>query len=274
MVLILPIVHLEAMKNHANLLLIGGLFLAAPLFADLAQVQRQIEALHREIESERNMYQTEISRLSTGEKTSRARLDDMRVQTRRARQEADSLRKLLAAQTRPGQSQVIEQKRLQDWNRRFSLALADLVDSALTKVVREELPYYAEPKERSLTDLSRGLRTGVVPPDQGLGQAFDHLSEIVSWAGKVEAVAGSYTSLAGAPLNGFFVRVGGVFEGFVTEDGKVGAYRMKDAEGWKWKESLTSDRRDNLLKIARMTLSGEQPGFVSVPFGLVSGGLQ
>jgi len=261
------------MKNPANLLVAGGLLLAAPLFADLAQVQRQIEALQREVDSERNMYQAEASRLSAGEKASRARLEDMRLQTRRARHEADSLRRVLAAQVRPGQSQAAEQKRLQDWNRRFALALADLVDSTLEKLVREELPHYAEPKERSLIDLSRGLRTGVVTPDQGLGQAFDHLSEIVAWSGKVEATAGSYTSQAGAPLNGFYVRVGGVFEGFVTEDGKTGAYRMKDAEGWKWKESLTSDRRDNLLKIARMTLSGEQPGFVSVPFGLISGGL-
>ena len=133
---------------------------------------------------------------------------------------------------------------------------------------------YRDPKERSLRDLSRGLRTGVIPPDQGLGQAFDHLSEILSWAGKVEAVAGSYTSLAGAPLNGFYVRVGGVFEGFVTGDGKTGAYRLHDDKGWQWKESLTADRRENLLKIARMATAGEQPGFVAIPFGLVSGGLQ
>lgn len=262
------------MKIFASWINAGGLLLATPLLADLALVQRQTEALQREIESEKQAYQIELARSKAAESATRTRLADMRIQTLRARREADSLKGILAAQGRPGQGLAAEQKRLQDWNRRFANALADQVDAVLAKLTREELPVYREPKERSLKDLSRGLRTGVIPPDQGIGQAFDHLSEILAWAGKVEAVAGSYNNLAGAPLNGYYVRVGGVFEGFVTEDGKTGAYRMMDEKGWQWKESLTADRRDNLLKIARMTTAGEQPGFVAIPFGLVSGGLQ
>ena len=252
-------------------IILNGL-LTVPALADLASVQRQIESLERDVETERQMYQSEQARKAASEKSTRARLGDMRDQARRARREADSLRTLLAAQGRPGQAQADEQKRLQAWNRRFAEALAGQVDAVLLKLARDELPYYAEPKERALKDLARGLRTGVVAPDQGLGQAFDHLSEILAWAGKVEAAAGSYTTLAGAPVNGWYVRVGGVFEGFVTEDGKTGAYRFKDDRGWHWKESLTAERRDNLLKIVRMATAGEQPGFVPVPFGLVSGG--
>ena len=259
------------LRNTFAIFLAGSL--AVPAMADLASVRRQIESLERDIETERQMYHSELGRKTAGEQGSRARLADMRDQTRRARREADSLRALLAAQGRPGQGQAEEQKRLQAWNRSFAEALAGQVDAVLLKLSREELPYYAEPKERALKDLARGLRTGVVPPDQGLGQAFDHLSEILGWAGKVEAAAGSYTTLAGAPLNGWYVRVGGVFEGFVTEDGKTGAYRFKDERGWHWKESLTVERRDNLLKIVRMATAGEQPGFVPIPFGLVSGGL-
>jgi hypothetical protein len=265
------------MIKTAPLLMLGGLLLAHPALAGLPEVQRRIDALEREIGTERRMLETEAARKAAGEKSALARLADMREQTRRARREADSLKQVLAAQARPGQNQADEQKRLKAWNDRFAHALADRVDAVLAKLEREELPHYAEPKQRALKDLSRGLRTGVIPPDQGLGQAFDHLSEIIGWASKVEAVAGSYTTLAGAPANGFFVRVGGAFEGFVTEDGKLGAYRMKgmkDSEGWQWKESLTAERRDNLLRIARMTTAGEQPGFVPVPFGLVSGGAQ
>ena len=220
------------------------------------------------------MYQTEQARKASSDQGSKSRLEEMRGQAQRARREADSLKRVLVAQGRPGQSQAAEQQKLQEWNRRFAHALADRVDSVLVKLGREELPYYAEPKERALKDLSRGLRTGVVTPDLGLGQAFDHLSEILAWGSKAEAVAGSYTTFAGAPLNGFYIRVGGVFEGFVTEDGKTGAYRIKDGHGWQWKETLTAERRENLIKIARMSLSGAQPGFVPVPFGLVSGGLQ
>lgn len=253
---------------------LASLLYAAPIAADLPQIQRQIEVVQRELESERQMYQTEQARKTSSDQGSKSRLEEMRGQAQRARREADSLKRVLVAQGRPGQSQAAEQQKLQEWNRRFAHALADRVDSVLVKLGREELPYYAEPKERALKDLSRGLRTGVVTPDLGLGQAFDHLSEILAWGSKAEAVAGSYTTFAGAPLNGFYIRVGGVFEGFVTEDGKTGAYRIKDGHGWQWKETLTAERRENLIKIARMSLSGAQPGFVPVPFGLVSGGLQ
>lgn len=268
------LVMVPCKRNGAMALVLSLAFFVPTVFADLSQVQKQIDALQRELESERQMYQAELSRKAAAEQGSKARLVEMRMQIQRAKREVDSLKALLAATAKPGHNQVAEQQRLQEWNKRFAQALAERIDSALAKLVREELPAYAEPKERALKDLARGLRTGVINPDQGLGQAFDHLSEIIAWGSKCEAVVGSYTSLAGAPLNGFYVRVGGVFEGFVTEDGKIGAYRLKDESGWQWKESLTAERRENLLKIARMSLSGEQPGFVPVPFGLVSGGLQ
>jgi Protein of unknown function (DUF3450) len=267
-------IHFAAKSLTGLRLALTATMSATFAWADLPQVQRQIETLQRELESERQMYQAEVSRKASAENGSKSRLTEMRTQIQRARREADSLKLVLEAKGRPGQTQAAEQQKLQEWNRSFAHALAEQVDSVLAKLAREELPYYAEPKERALKDLSRGLRTGVISPDQGLGQAFDHLSEILAWGSKCEAVAGSYITSAGAPLNGFYVRVGGVFEGFVTEDGKTGAYRIKDDHGWQWKESLTAERRENLLKMARMSISGEQPGFVPVPFGLVSGGLQ
>lgn len=267
-------------RSRLTLLLWGALLPAAAAPApgtapaDLARVERQVDALERELASERQAYLAEAARKTASEASAKARLAEMREQTRRARRESDSLKALLAAQARPGRSLAEEQKRLQEWNRRFAAALAGYLDTVLSRLSREELPDYAAPKERALKDLARGLRTGVVPPEQGLGQAFDHLSEILGWGAKCEAVAGSYTTAAGAPLNGFYVRVGGVFEAFVTEDGKTGAYRLKDVSGWQWKETLTAERRDNLLRMARMLTAGEQPGFVPVPFGLASGGLQ
>jgi hypothetical protein len=120
--------------------------------------------------------------------------------------------------------------------------------------------------------LSRGLRTGVISPEEGLGQLLDQLSGIIDLGRKVESRPGAYTTLAGRPVDGFYVSAAGVFEAFVSKDGAVGAYRRKSENGWEWKESLPSERRENLLKISRMLQGGEEPGFVSIPFGLVSGG--
>jgi serine/threonine protein kinase len=154
---------------------------------------------------------------------------------------------------------------------RAPFASADQV-AVLAKVLREELPDIAQSRERTLRDLSRGLRTGVVPPEEGLGLLLDQLSGIIDYGRKAESRPGTYTTLDGRPVDGHFVAVGGVFEGFISTDGAIGAYRRKTEKGWEWKESLPADRRENLLKMSRMLQGGEAPGFVPVPFGLVSGG--
>jgi hypothetical protein len=240
--------------------------------AELARLQRQIDQLQRDVDAERQLHEADLVRQKAWETSAKGQLADTRAQSRRARFEADSLARVLKAVGSPTQNRAEELQRAKKEADAFASALADQADAVLAKVMREELPDFAESRERALRDLSRGLRTGVVPPEEGLGLLLDQLSGIIDYGRKAEARPGSYVTLDGRPVDGHYVAVGGVFEGFISIDGAVGAYRRKTEQGWEWKESLPADRRENLLKMSRMLQGGETPGFVPVPFGLVSGG--
>ena len=261
------------MKTGLAILVLGWAAQAAD--ADLARVQRQIDPVRREVEAERQAYEADLARQKAWEASSRAQLADTRAQSRRARAEADSLGRVLKGLGDPAVDKVREQKNIQAESEAFARAVADRADALLEKIKREELPGYAESKERSLRDLSRGLRSGVIPADEGLAKLLDALSETIDRGRKVEAQQGAYTALDGRPLDGTYVRAGGFFEAFVSKDGSFGAYRIKSNEkggaGWTWKETLGAERRDNLLKIARMLAGEQEAGFVPLPFGIISG---
>lgn len=240
--------------------------------SDPARLQRQIEQLQRDVDAERQLHDADRSRHKAWEASAQDELADMRGQARRARAEADSLAKVLAALGSPTQNRAAELQAARQEGEAFARALAAHADTVLAKVLRQELPDFAASRERSLRDLARGLRTGVIPPEDGLGQLLDQVSAIIEYGRKAEVRPGTYTTRAGRPVEGHFVAVGGVYEGFISVDGAVGAYRRRTGSGWEWNESLPSGRRENLLRISRMLQGSETPGFVPVPFGLVSGG--
>ena len=248
--------------------------MSLPVHADpeLLRLQRQIDQLQRDVDAERQMYEADLARQKAWESASAGQLEDTRRQARRARAEADSLSRVLRSLGSPTQNRAEENARAKQEAEAFARALADQTDAVLAKVLREELPEFAESRERPLRDLARGLRTGVIPPDQGLGQLLDQLSAIIEYGRKAEARPGTYTTLDGRPVEGHFIAVAGVFEGFVTTDGALGAVRRRTDAGWTWNESLPAERRENLLKIAHMLQGSVEPSFVPVPFGLVSGG--
>jgi hypothetical protein len=239
---------------------------------ELARLQRQLEQLQRDVDAERQLHEADLARHKAWEASAKSQLTDTRTQARRARAEADSLERVLKTYGNPTQNRAEEQAKAKKEADAFAAVLADQADAVLAKVLREELPDFAESRERALRDLSRGLRSGVIAPEDGLGQLFDQLSAIIEYGRKAEARPGTYTTRDGRPVDGQYVAVGGIFEGFVSADGVVAAYRTKGEKGWQWNESLPAERRENLLKMARMLQGSEDAGFVAVPFGLVSGG--
>lgn len=245
---------------------------ADPANPELARLQRQIEQLQRDVDAERQLHDADLARHKAWEASAKGQLTDTRAQARRARGEADSLARVLKALGSPTQNRAEDMQAAKKEADAFAAALADQADAVLAKVLREELPDFAASRERALRDLARGLRTGVIAPEEGLGQLLDQLSAVIEYGRKAEVRPGTYTTIAGRPVEGHFVAVGGIYEGFISADGAVGAYRRKTENGWEWSESLPADRRENLLKMSRMLQGSEEPGFVPVPFGLVSGG--
>lgn len=256
----------------------AGLGLTAHADPERSRIQEQIEQVRRDIDAERRLYEAEAERRQVREETTADQIEETRRQARRARAESDSLAGVLRSLGSPAQSRAEDLRQAHEEAEAFARAAADWADSALEKILREELPAYAEQKERDLKDLSRGLRTGVIPADEGLGRLLDQLAGILEQGRSAETRPGTYTTLAGRPVEGHFVSAGGFFEGFVSADGEFAAYLRREGRreegGWSWVESVPADRRENLLHTATMIQGGREPGFVPLPFGLVSGGAE
>ncbi len=250
-----------------TLLFCLGAAWAAP--QTLEEIQAKIAQVEREIESERQLLQAETSRSESWSVASEERLSNLRAQSLRAWREADSLAKEKDFLIRQREGVKGRQQHIDQVLESLAARIADQVDSVAAQVEREELPSIAEVKSKELRDISRGLRAGLLKPEEGLGRALDQVGDIIDHGSKVSATPGPFQTAEGLTLAGQYVRAGGLFEGFVSDDGAFGAYRRRSADGtWEWRETLTADRRRQLQKVVAMLKEGDEPGFVTLPLGL------
>ncbi len=134
--------------------------------SNLAEMQRNIDKLQREIENEKQLYQSDLSRKSVWDATSKQRIEDMRTQVKRARLEADSLNREIGGIAKSREAALLSKDQNQKKLQEFAVAVADQVDAILAKMQESELPSTVEAKERPLRDISRGLRTGILAPEE------------------------------------------------------------------------------------------------------------
>jgi hypothetical protein len=247
-------------------------FGAAALFAapqTLEEIQAKIAQMEREVESERQMLQSESSRSQSWTVSSTERLENLRIQAQRAWKESDSLSKEKDYLIGQRESVKYRQQHIDKVLETLAARVADQVDSIASQMEREELPSIVESKSKELREISRGLRAGLIKPEEGLARGLDQVGELIDLGSKVSVKPGSFQTKSGLTLSGQFVRAGGIFEGFVSDNGELGAYRRRSAEGdWQWNETLTAEHRQQLKKVASMLREGEQPGFAHLPLGL------
>jgi len=236
--------------------------------ASLDETRNAVDKLRREIETERQNLAVEQERQDIWTKNSEERLIHMRQETQRAQREIDSLGqvrdRLLASRQAEGNAKA-EAKLAEQ---QIAGSIADQIALLKARIATQELPTLAEIKVKEMGDIERGLRAGLLSPEDGLGRALDQLGDMIDDGGKVSSKVGTYTTQKGLALPGTYVTAGGIFEAFVSDDGQLGAYRLKTDSVWIWKETLNAERRMNLQKIAGMIKGTEKPGFVALPIGL------
>lgn len=253
------------------------LFLAAvPAFAqgvaDPARLERDLDKVRRELETERELLKADAARRESWESASRQRLGDMREQSRRAARESDSLRKLIR-KWEDEASLAVDQRTLAE---RSLVGLLEVIATevdASRAMLRHELPSVAEDRGRQLADISRGLRSGIIAPADGLARALDVLSGLADVAGRTEAVPGVYTRGDNREIPGTYLRVGGLFEAFVSDDDQTAAIRQRTAEGtWVWRETLGRPQIAGIRSGIQVLKAQAAPGFVVLPMGVAAGG--
>lgn len=253
------------------------LFLAAvPAFAqvvaDPSRLERDLEKVRRELDTERELLKADAARKQSWESASRQRLTDMREQSRRAARESDSLRALIR-QWEDEASLAVDQRTLAE---RSLVGLLEVIANevdASRAMLRDELPSIAEDRGRQLSDISRGLRSGIITPADGLARALDVLSGLADVAGRSEAVPGVYTRGDNREIPGMYLRVGGLLEAFVSDDDQTAAIRQRTAEGtWVWRETLGKPQVAGIRSGIEVLKAQTTPGFVVLPMGVAAGG--
>ena len=253
------------------------LFLAAvPAFAqvaaDPARLERDLEKVRRELETERELLKADAARKQSWEVASRQRLADMREQSRRAAKESDSLRALIR-KWEDDASLAVDQRTLAE---RSLVGLLEVIATevdASRAMLRDELPSVAEDRGRQLADISRGLRSGIIAPADGLARALDVLSGLADVSGKAEAVPGVYTRGDNREIPGTFLRVGGLFEAFLSDDDQTAAIRQRTSDGtWTWRETLGKPQVAGIRSGIEVLKAQTPPGFVVLPLGVAAGG--
>lgn len=251
---------------------LAALLLVAPSRGDdLAQVQKEIERARRELDAERQMHLSDLARRQAWESSSKQRLQEMRRETSRALRESDSLADVLASLEAQSRSRQGEKGRAERIRQAAASALAIEVDSASVRLSRE-LPDAAEARGRDFGDLARGLRAGLIAPPDGVKRLSNLMVGLCDAGGRVETVRGTNTLPDGRLLQGHYVRAGGLFEAFVSDDSATARVRRPARSGgWEWNDNLTGFQKSELLRLVRIQTAGEKPGFVALPLGLALG---
>ncbi len=251
----------------ATILLAGGIVGAATP----EQLQRDIDRLQKDIESEEQLLKSDLARYQAWQASAKDRETTVRGQLSRALREVDSLEREMGSMIREREAEQTARENAQKSLEAFARAVADQVDVVLARLRERELPTTVESREQALSDIARGLRSGLTSPEEGLSRALDQVAGLIDMGGQVEARPGQYNTQAGLPVSGNFVRAGGFFEAFVSDDMKVGAYRVRGESGWVWKETLSADGKKQVAKAASILKSTQSPEFVALPFGLAAG---
>jgi hypothetical protein len=238
------------------------LALAGVSLAQEDPTQKETLRLQALTDKERSSLQAENARHEEWKRQNTARTGQMRQEIQRLRKEADSL-KLIAANThvpvRTISTPVSPTATAEVRRKAFSQDLAAFVETLLPRFKNEPA---SEMRIRAFQELAQGLRSGSLSPEEGVGQLFDQLSEIVDEGGRLRAEPGSYTAQNGSAVRGTWIHAGGMLEGFANADGSFAALRLRGQS--QWTELSESAERQALARSARILL-GQERGLVELP---------
>lgn len=224
--------------------------------------QKETLRLQALADKERTSLQAEKARHEEWKRQNSARLAQMRQEILRLRNEADSL-KQVAARThvpvRAISTPVSPTATAEVRRKAFGQDLAAFVESLIPRLQGEPA---SQMRVRAFQELSQGLRAGNLSPEEGIGQLFDQLSEIVDEGGRLRAEPGSYTAQNGSAVRGTWIHAGGMLEGFANADGSFAALRLRGQT--QWTELSESAERQALARSARILL-GQERGLVELP---------
>lgn len=241
------------------------LLLFQPLYAqEEGELNRQIRLVKEEIQREKALRQRENERDVAFQKTAKERLKRLQNERAIAVAQAESLQ----VELKRVDELRLKQRATARWygkrhddHRKF---LARYVDSTVA-FVQNDFPYNQEERLRSLKSLKELLEEGSISPEEGTDRLWGVWLSLLKLGGSVENWPGSLMSEQGE-LSGRYLRLGAVWMGFVSDDGRQ-LYLLSPADaGWRWRPLHDeSELRAALRQALKVSEGKRAPALVLLP---------
>ncbi len=255
---------LRTFFSGASLFLICFLPLAGQ--ETLSSVQRELDRVEKEIAREKDLHQSELKRAQAFEKSKAEKFAAINRQLVLSQNKVDSLKKEVA---RSGARKNAHRNQIALYQRKQEEFRAHLVKESreLASFFRQDFPYQHERRIAELENLSQSLEAGTLGVEEGLFRIFGAIEEAVGFSRDSEVYAGVHRTLDGRNLDGKFVRLGAVFLGFVSQDGKHVAHLAPSDSGYVWLDTDVSPEARKGVVLALSVAEGKTPPeLVSLPF--------
>ncbi len=236
----------------------------------LSSLQRELDRVEKEIAREKELHQSERKRAEAFEQSKAEKLKAINHQLALTQNKIDSLKKEVgrsAFRKNSHKSQIsLYQRKQEEFRSRLAQECRELA-----AFFRRDFAYQQERRIIELENLAQSLETGVTTVEEGMFRVFGVLEEAVAFTRDSEVYAGVHRTADGRNLDGKFVRLGAIFLGFVSQDGKYVAHLTRADTGYVWMEGdSTPEIRKGIVTALNVAEGKAPPELVSLPFSTSS----
>jgi len=231
----------------------------------LQEIRRQIKAVEKETQQERDAFQGEKKRHQDFMENSRKKLSSMDEQTNVLHAQIDSLNSEAAQLEQSRQAVLGKSHWVEGRRQKYQESLARNLDSLAADVARD-IPFRQDEAANNIREAAAQLRKGIVTPEEALGRAFDVLVERIQLGYTTENWSG-YFAWNGRSIAGKFVRYGGVAGLFIAQDSDDIFWMLRGVNGYEWKPVGSNlALRTSLKETLKVAEGKSPPSLVLLPF--------
>ncbi len=196
------------------------------------ELKRELESIQKEIKSEKDRWTHERERISLFKQQASKRLRDSEQQLRLVKLQSDSLKVEVKNLNSRNKKIANSSKYYINKRKKYATALAKEID-LISAHISSGFPFEAEGHSEALKSTASGLRSGVIPPEEGLSRAWAVLLARVSKGFESEVYSGTL-SVESGELSGTFLRLGQVLLLFKDNDGNQLKYLVRKGASFEW----------------------------------------
>jgi hypothetical protein len=254
-------------KQIYSVLLLGSL-LCTPIWAQEseAELKRQLARVQQELKSEESALQQQRELDAQRKQILMQRLQQADQQI------ADLKRTQGQIQSEIRQAQANNnglKATASGWEQRKTTTAREVAQVVLRveKALVQDFPLQVEERTERLKALRQQLDQGALGPEEGMNRLWSILLERLRQGYQAEAWPGSFALAQGGSASGTYFRIGTVWQGFASEDGREVHFLTRTDSGYSWTAvpAQSLEMRAALKQAAQVATGKLPPQMARIP---------